>query len=444
MDLRFWKRPPKKKAQTGLELKSTSIFNISNDSFLAFALGGGTYVTSQKAMTWYQTNSAVATAVDKIAKSIEQITPVLQTEDGKFIDAHEVLDLLNDPNDFQSYQDFIGQIARHWLLKHDSYMTAAGNVRTRPVELFAPKLQNVYVTQSKDLRPASYNVTQGDMPGTYQRQNAGRVLGTRYYDGTLKELMHIKGFSSRATEIDGDSPLQAAATETKQVIEGRAHNLRLIENGGYLSLLIAFKDSLGGIGDDEHQARVQSINEQLGGSNNAGKIAVMSEADISELRELGQTNKDMNFEKLDETAALAIYTRYDIPLPLVSMKAATFRNMETAIEVYYDMAVLPNADTIFAGLSRFLLPRYKLDPAKVQITYNPESIKELRQRQLDELEQRKKINIETTNELRQLLPSRERLEGGDTFYQPATLVPVGEDEFTNDDDESNLEGAENE
>ena len=49
------------------------------------------------------------------------------------------------------------------------------------------------------------------------------------------------------------------------------------------------------------------------------------------------------------------------------------------------------------------------------------------------MEQRKKINVETTNELRSLLPNREPItEGGDQVYQPANLVAVGQDLFTDD------------
>jgi hypothetical protein len=146
----------------------------------------------------------------------------------------------------------------------------------------------------------------------------------------------------------------------------------------------------------------------------------------------------MDYAKLDNTASQAIYQRYKIPLPLVTTEATTFNNMSTAIELLYDMAVLPLADTMFAGLSMFLLPRYGLDPAKVQITYNPESINALKQRRLNEIEQRKKIGIETINELREQLPNRDRVQGGDVVLQPATLIPVGTDIKIEDDDTDNM------
>jgi hypothetical protein len=88
------------------------------------------------------------------------------------------------------------------------------------------------------------------------------------------------------------------------------------------------------------------------------------------------------------------------------------------------------------GISRMMFPRYNIDPATSQLTYNPESIPALQERRLDELKKRRDVNIETVNELRQLLPNREPLEGGDVFYQNATLVPAGSDLFTDDGDDA--------
>ena len=77
------------------------------------------------------------------------------------------------------------------------------------------------------------------------------------------------------------------------------------------------------------------------------------------------------------------------------------------------------------------MPRYGMDD--LYLSYDPENIKVLMRQMLLELEARRKINIETINELRMLLPSRESVDGGGAIYQPATLVAVGEDVFTEDE-----------
>jgi HK97 family phage portal protein len=413
---------------------------IPQGSFMEYLLYGGGYVTPSKAMEFYRETSSIATCVDLIAEAFEQIQPVLQMEDGIYVSEHSVLDLLNRPNGFDTWSKFAGEISRHWLLTHDSHVSAIGTVARPPLELWATKPQNVQTQQAADLYPLSYSVPQGMSKGHFTRNDRRKAFGMRFYDGTLKEMYHIMGFSSRTTQLSGDSPLQAAALEAKQLIEGRTHNLQLLRNGGRLSLAIAFKDE-DPVQDDEHKERVKAANEQLAGSGNAGKIAVFSNADMT-ITEMGKSNKDMDYAKLDVIASEAVYRRYNIPLPLISVKASTFNNMQTAIELFYDQAVLPTAKTLFTGLSMFLLPRYQLDPTKVQITFNPESIKALRARVIKEVAERRKINIETTNELRSLMPNREPIEGGNVLYQPATLVPVGTDLFTEDNPDTPEEDIE--
>jgi len=412
--------------------RKSHVYSLQPGSFMEYVFGGRGYVSAAQAMGFYRESSAVATAVDMIADAIEQIKPVVQTADGKFVDTHPVLDILSKPNGFNHWRDFIGAVARNYLLKHDSLMTLAGNVNSPPLEIWPVSLQNVSIVQDMDDYPRSYIATRGVLPGSYERETTGRN-DIRFYDGPLKEIYHIRGYSSRFDQTESDSPLQAAALEARQLIQGKYHNLQLLNNGGRLSLLIFFNDN-DEVNIDEHNERIQRINEQYGGANNAGKIGVMSNADVSNVTEFGVNNKDMDYVNMTNMASAAVYLRYRIPLPLVTNDASTFNNMITAIELFYDDAVLPNADTIFSGLSFLLMPRYKKDPLKERITYNPESINALKQRMLSEVEKRKRIAVETTNELRSLLPGREPLtdEGGNTLYQPANLVPIGTDLFTDD------------
>ena len=424
----FWKTEElPTKAVPSIEKKGTlSEIALRENSFLGYAFGGNGWVSANRAMGFYRQTSAIATAVDIIADSIELIDPVIKTKDGKFNDNHEVLDFLKRPNGFSTWNQFIGTVARNYLLKHDSLMVTAGNNNRAPIEMWPRSLQDISIVPDHDDYPKNYIVTRGNLPGNYLRVEKNKMKDIRFYDGPFKELYHIRGFSSRTDNTQSDSPLQAAAMEARQIIQGKYHNVKLLENGGRLSLLVTFKDE-DEISDDEHQNRVQRLNETLGGSNNAGTIGVISGADVQHVEELGKSNKDMDYAVLETLAGHAIYLRYKIPLALVTNEASTFDNLKTGIELLYDNAVLPAVFILFTGLSSFLLPRFGIDPRTTQISVNPESIQALKIRRLAEVEQRKKIAVETTNELRTLLPNREPLEHGDTLYQPTNLVPIGTD-----------------
>lgn len=396
------------------------------DGFLGFALTGER-ITPQKAFDFYRQNSSIATAVDLIADSFEQIQPIIMKSDGSVIDRHPILDLLRNPNGYMAWSDYAARISRHYLLTHESHFYGLGTNTLAPLEIYPIKPTNISVTTGRDEYVDVFNVGTGVGEGRYIGE-ISKLRMIRYYDGLLKELYRISGFSSMSTDGSADSPLQAAALEANQQIKGRIHNLKLLDNGGRMSLLIVFKDETH-LTDDEHRERTQQINESLGGVKNAGKIGVMSGGDVSEVREMGTTNKDMDYAELDRIASRSIYFRYKIPLPLIETSASTFNNMQTAVEMLYDWAVLPLADKLFSGMTRFLMPRFGVDVNDFRITYNPDSLQPLKQRRLNELEQRKKVGVETINELRESIPNRENVDGGDVLYQPATMVPVGVDAF---------------
>jgi len=412
---------------------STRSFPLQPGSFLEFALGfnlgagGFNSLSNSQAMTLYRQSSSVATAVDLIADEIENINPAIKLENGKISSEQEVLRLLKNPNDYEMWTDFIGQAARSYLITGDVYFFAAGNINRKPAALFTEKPQNVNIIEGVNSYSQEYLIYRGMGTGSYTRKRTPKK-GIRYYDGNLREMFPIMRYSSGYSNTTGDSPLIAASLEVSQQVLSKVHNVSVLENGGRLSLVVQFKDTTT---EDEHQDRAKKIREQLAGPDNAGKIAVISSADM-DINEFGKSNRDMDFLNLEKIARDAIFTRYKIPLPLVTPDATTFNNMQSAVFHLYDFAVIPLYKRLMAGLSKMILPRYGLDPDVVSLTINPEEIEALKTRRIEQLQKRKDLGIETTNEIREGLPNREPIQGGDTLYQPANLVPIGEDLFTDD------------
>lgn len=427
--LKFWEKP---------EIKSggrVSQIPIQRGSLLDMIFGDGR-MTPQSAMQFYRSSSSVAIAVDMIADEVEHLMPVIQTEDGKYIQDHDLLRMLKSPNGFDNWAGFIGAAARNYLLTRECFFYAGGGVSRPPLEMFSVKPQTISsVENAVDKYPQSFLITEGRAHGNYVRVEKAKKIN--YYDGGLREVFRVHGYSSRVDESRADSPLEAVALEARQQIQGRVHNLSLLNNGGRLSLLVQFKDAMS---EDEHIARRDSIRAQFAGPENGGNIGVISSADM-DVKEFGTTNKDMDYAELDAVAREALFLRYKIPLPLVSNDASTDNNMQHAVFHLYDRAVLPLADVLLDGLGRMLLPRYGIDPQRACLTYNPESIEALVARRVDMLLARQKLGVETINELRAQLPNREPLEGGDTLYQASTLVPVGTDLFTDDNVDSSTVAA---
>lgn len=411
------------------KVEKKSYYNVvplPSGSFLETSFSDFGRLTAEQSISLYRKNSTISIAVNKISKKIEQITPILKDENNKIIDQHPVLDLLKNPNPYNNWKTFIGDLCRYYLITHNAYFSMLGNTNFLPLELYVVKPQTISSVQGVDYYPKVFLVTIGTGNGTYSRQEQNKTI--RFIDNELKELYHFKGFSSRTDEIYGDSPLEAALLETKQQIKGAVHNLSVLENGGRLSLIVAFEDD-DEPDDDEHKQRIRRLNEDLSGSSNAGKIAVISGPKVS-ITEAGISNKDMDFVNLNEVAAKVIYQLYEIPLPLISTDASTYNNYQLALLDFYENTILPLADRLFNELTKAIMPRSK-NP-ELKLSYDPQSINVLIRQKLEEIKNRKEIGTETINELRALLPDREPLKGGDILYMPANMQPVGEDLFTED------------
>jgi HK97 family phage portal protein len=402
--------------------RKSRVIDIPQGTFLEYALGEYSNMSARQALKFYKKNSSVATAVDLVADAIAGLRPVVEHADKTVDFESPVLDLLKAPNAFETPTEFMTKISSHYLITGDSHVALLGNVNRPPLEVHGIKPQFVQPLEGMDGFPERYNIDQGVARGAYirkERKKAARFVT----DNNLAELLHMTRFSSRDTELSGDSPLEAAAMEIKQQILGRRHNYSLLNNGGRLSLIVTFEDEE--LKDDEHRRRKRRINEDLSGAENAGKIAVMTSEGKVQVREVGKSNRDMDYAELDKTAALAIYLRYKIPLPLITLDASTFNNLSSAIEFLYDNAVLPRANAIYESLTKILFPRFDLDPKRSRLTYDLESVTALIERTVKVLKIRRELNLETANELRSFIPNRKSIPGGDVLYQPAKLVPLG-------------------
>lgn len=402
------------KAQPELEVKHTHqpVANFY-PHIVMDALYGDSVVTPQTAFKYYRENAAVATAVDIIAKSVEEIEPVLKIDD-KYVTDHELIDLLKNPNGFDDYKKFIGAVMRFYLLTHNSYLLSLGNYKFPPLELYPVSPVNVSILPNMDSYPNAYNTSNTVSNGNYTREvNRGEI--TRFIkDGGMSELYHLMGFSSVGDNIQGDSPLTAIMGEIKQLIKGIEHNVSLLASGVSPSMWIHFPDNST---EEELIAKAKQFMDTKSGPTNAGAPMFTASDDKDNapmVENYGSNNKDMDYVKLTEFAALTIYNRYGIPLPLVTLKASTFNNIKNAIIYLYEALVIPNINTIFGDMTKFLVPKYKdLKDTGAYITFNPETVAPLMSKRIDELKIRSEINVETVNELRTLLPNRDALEEGE-------------------------------
>lgn len=393
-------------------------------SFLSRSLIGGS-VSDYEAMKFYRETAAISTAVDMIAGAAEQIPLRLKNlTDGSFSSTDKVLQFLEKPNPAEDYRTTFGNALRNYLLTGNCYFVALGNINRAPLQLWsgAPSEINP-IENGADSYVQSFLISGGGpYKGDYIRQI--EKANWRYLTtNNLQELIQIRAYTSKSSKIKGDSPLESIMRDINQQIAGKIHNAAILQNGGSISLVAVFKDRLS---PDEMMERKAALKSEIGGAQNAGKIAVIQSSDM-ELKDFGQSNKDMDYVNLDGLSTKTIYMRYNVPLALITTEASTYNNYQEARLDFYDRAVIPAFDIVTKGLSQMLLPRMGIDPRRFTLTYNPETIPTLRTRVLNELKLRKEISIETVNELRGMLPSRASIgPSGDVIYRPSNTLPLND------------------
>ena len=278
--------------------------------------------------------------------------------------------------------------------------------------------------------PKKYTVTPSGSSKTFMfnRKEDLSTDGIRYFNNSAdKELWHAKQFDPHQ-ELFGLSPLTALFFDIEQWISASNHNMSLLENGGRLSLALIPKGVLSQSQQDDlsHQ-----LNTNHKGSSNAGNAMVME--GIADVKDLGQTNKDLDFSSGISRVSQQIYTTLNIPLPLIAPEHQNFANFTFANIALYNNAILPQVSDMFAEIGRLLLPRYP-DGDQFELTFIESDIPALRQLEVDAAMTLKNIGVSSTNEIRAKL-GLDEVDGGDEVFIPFGVVPLGDDMFT----DSNLE-----
>lgn len=407
--------------------KKSAVLGTTSElgSFLTFGHQG--IATPSSALNLYNKSTAVSIPINMIAEAFASIEPIVKKDDIVLTD-HPVLDLLRKPSPFFTQDLFLETIGKHYLITANAYIVALGNINRPPLELQPISPGNVSAVEGNQGLVGNFIISGTTLAGQYAVDKTKRNV--RYFKGSLSELKQIRGFSVRNNSLlKGDSLLVAASAEVRQHILGNTHNLSMLERGGRVSLVFHFEEDMSPDDFDQTKARVKS---QYGGASKAGEIGVTAGGKL-DIKELGVNNKDMDFAKLQSMSKEAVALQYKVPLPLISASAATFNNLRIARLALYDEAVLPLADRIFDGLTQLLMPRFKEDPGKIRITYDLDSITALAVRRNEELKLRRDLNLESLNEFRAMI-GREPVPGGDDILAPATMVPIGTDIFTDDND----------
>ena len=377
-------------------------------------LGHEGFLTDFDALTYYKQCMPVATNVDKIVNAFCDL-PVRLEINGKMVQSHPVVDLINAPCPDFTKRLFFKTLATHYLVTGNCYLLGLGSLAFPPRELYPISPCNLSIIQGNDGLTEAFEVTGNMFPGRFKRtiQNDLRVFTNKNF----RQIKQIRTFTPEEnSQFRGLSPLEAALMDMKQIMIGQKHNFNILSKGGRLTLLFTIKDDMSYL---KFQEAKNQILDQFSGP--AGNSIGVVHADQIDVTEMGANNRDMDFYNLQQMAEKSIAKRLNIPMQLVNDGSSSYNNLSTAVQCFYDDAVTPLSNTILESVSDMLLPRFGLDLKTSRLVADTSHVPAIALRTSELTKIRRESYIMTDNELRRD-ERLEDVENGDSIWRPATWV----------------------
>jgi hypothetical protein len=348
----------------------------------------------------YEKISCVGGSIDLISNNMEMIEPVFWDEQSR-----ETLEYLTDkklralrnlfekPNAVDNRKTLISKSVKAYCLMGVIYYLFYLDKSNDIISLKVVDDCNVVPTVDlTNQRISSYSIqNNGAFSGEY-------IFDGSYYTNSSNKYMVLAPYvnSSAMTQYLPASPLQSCGVEALMYWFGCYHNKSLLQNGARPSIIFMIKSMLTG----KHREQLRSeIRLRHSGAGNAGNAMILDGAADKEIKQLSQSNKDMEFGTVLEAAESAIYKR--LGTNWILDKKINSKDFPKGMEMLYDMTICP----LFQGIFNHIFDVYKKynnDYSKYRIFYLEQDVPALRPRFLAMMKDIPSLGIFTIKERRKM------------------------------------------
>jgi HK97 family phage portal protein len=356
----------------------------------------------------FENNVWVYRCITAIAQAVAGVDWVLYQGRGKTqkeLEEHALIKLLYKPNEFESKQEFFERLTAFLMLSGNSYIEKVGPNVGPPMELYALRPDRIKVVPDPVNFIGGYEYT----------------LGAKVVPFPANKIMHIKSFHA-TDDLYGLSAISVAAKGIDNDNAASTWNNSLLNNSARPSGAMVTESHLG---DDQYNRLKDEINVNYKGASKAGKFMLL-EGGLKWV-EMGLSPKDMDFILSKKMSRIEICAAFGVPPEIVGDKEhATYSNYQEARQAFYQETVLPILDLIRDKLNAGLVPLFG---ENLHLNYDRDGIEALQEsrekvwaRAMDAF----KAGVIMKNETRQAV-GYETVEGGNVFYEPTNIIPVGPD-----------------
>lgn len=295
------------------------------------------------------------------SKRLQQTDPVqsylLKLQATKEVDSPGLMDLLNNPNPYQTGQQWAWSTMLSYLLQGNTYLHG-NKVGKRVKELYCfPNME--IVADMEDLL---------DPIRGYILMNSNRTPFEK------DSIYHIKTGTSAGVDktfeyLYGVSPLRAYLEPIRTIKEASTQSSKQAKNGGAFGILSP-RDKEDQLDADQKKQLHDKMSQARRSDDEMARVFASS---ISLLwQNIGLPIADLKLIELMKASEMSVYRAFHVPPQYYDASSGTFNNQSTAVkQLIYD-AVAPVCDAFSDALTRFVAPGYGVDIIEMDYTQLPE------------------------------------------------------------------------
>lgn len=370
-----------------------------------------TSAKSEDFLDAYETSFLVHSCIRKIAERVASIdfqlfkvVGVAGREKVQEIKDHQLLDLLEKVNSFNTRTELISDTVTYLKLLGNAYWLKVRSGRSnKPIELWCLRPDWVKIVSDPDKFIKHYE---------YTLPNGNKEIIP------VEDIIHFKTTNPRSSLI-GMPVIKPVMDIVRSSVFASRWNTKFFYNYARPDALLVSKTKISPEGKEELR---RQWNVEYGGIEGAHKLGIL-EGEV-EYKPLNLTMRDMDFVNLTNTTRDQILAAFGVPKTLLGFTEDVNRaTAESAVYVFLSEVIEPEMKRIVDKLNEFLVPDFG---DNIHLSFK-DPTPENRKATIEEYAAALAGNWMVINEVR----DREGLppiDGGWDFYLPVSMVSAGQAE----------------
>lgn len=285
----------------------------------------------------YKQNVVCYKAIRSLADALASVRWQIRVGD-EVVKQHPILDLLRNPNNSQSANEFWRMAVTYLYLSGDLYIEGVANESARRLlELWPLRPDRMEIIPGRGGLPSRYNYKVNGQTATFRVNTRGE-----------SPILHLK-LESPEDDWRGMSPVNAAAYAIDQHNEAMNWMQSLLQNSARPSGAFTMSAE-STLSDKQFQDLRAEIERLYSGAENAGRPMLLEGG--LKWESMGLSPIDMEIINIKDSAARDIALAFGVPPLLLNIPGdTTYANYKEARLGFYEDTVIPLANLIASAMN---------------------------------------------------------------------------------------------